>query len=143
MPTEWNPFFADICRNGNHGAFGITFDIKNWGILLAVLLPAFVVSAFLLVGRTEVNSYALYNIILLVAALMRMLLSLRLKRQWRRRTARIAFGYSAPFDFSFFWKNLWQKNVLTDCQFVEQHKVLKNKAKFMPPYFCKFIFIAR
>lgn len=37
---------------------------------MAVLLPAFVVSAFLLVGRTEVNSYALYNIILVVAASM-------------------------------------------------------------------------
>lgn len=51
-------------------AFGITFGIKRWGILFAVFLPAFVVFAFLLVGRAEMGSLAFSSIILAVAASM-------------------------------------------------------------------------
>lgn len=51
-------------------AFGITFNIKSWGVLFSVLLPAFVVSIFLLLGRAEINSLASSNRTLVVLASM-------------------------------------------------------------------------
>lgn len=66
-------FFWLYTTKGLHlkmSAFGMTVAIKKWGILFAVLLPAFVVFVFLLVGRTEVNSFSFSNIILVVIASM-------------------------------------------------------------------------
>lgn len=48
--------------------FGITFGIQKWGILLSVLLPAFVVAVYLCIGKTEVNVFALEDIVFLVIA---------------------------------------------------------------------------
>lgn len=50
--------------------FGITFDIKKWGVILSVLLPTFVVIVFLMVGKAEVNAFALENVVLIVIASM-------------------------------------------------------------------------
>ena len=47
-------------------SFGISFDIKPWGVLFSVLLPAFVVLAFLLIGNGYVNSFAVSDAILIV-----------------------------------------------------------------------------
>lgn len=47
-------------------SFGISFDIKLWGVLFSVLLPAFVVLAFLLIGNGYVNSFAVSDTILIV-----------------------------------------------------------------------------
>lgn len=49
-------------------AFGITFAVKKWGVLLAVLLPAFVAGAFLLIGDTVINVSAFRKILLIAAA---------------------------------------------------------------------------
>lgn len=38
-------------------SFGISFDIKPWGVLFSVFLPAFAVSAFLLLGKGDTNSF--------------------------------------------------------------------------------------
>ena len=50
--------------------FGIAFNVKKWGVLLSVLLPAFVVIAFIIIGKTEINSYSSGKIILIVIASM-------------------------------------------------------------------------
>jgi len=47
-------------------SFGISFDIKPWGVLFSVLLPAFVVLAFLLIGNGYVNPFAVSDAILIV-----------------------------------------------------------------------------
>ncbi len=47
-------------------SFGISFDIKPWGVLFSVLLPAFVVLVFLLIGNGYVNSFAVSDAILIV-----------------------------------------------------------------------------
>ena len=48
--------------------FDITFAIQKWGILSAVLLPALVVSVYLLVGNTTVNTFSFAEILLIAAA---------------------------------------------------------------------------
>lgn len=66
-------FFWLYTTKGLHlkmNAFRITFDIKKWGILFSVLLPAFVVFVFFLIGRTDVNSFDISNIVLTVIASM-------------------------------------------------------------------------
>ncbi|MCI8622392.1 MAG: CPBP family intramembrane metalloprotease [Provencibacterium sp.] len=50
--------------------FGITFGVQSWGIVLAVLLPAFVVMAFLIVGKAEINPLVFSDRILVVVASM-------------------------------------------------------------------------
>lgn len=52
----------------NMRAFGITFAIKKWGILYAVLLPVFVVSVYLAAGKVEVNTFAFGEVVLIVTA---------------------------------------------------------------------------
>lgn len=47
-------------------SFGISFDIKPWGVLFSVLLPTFVVLVFLLIGNGYVNSFAVSDAILIV-----------------------------------------------------------------------------
>ena len=39
--------------------FGISFSVKWWGVSLSVLLPAFVVTIFLIIGRAQVNVFPL------------------------------------------------------------------------------------
>lgn len=48
--------------------FRITFDIKKWGIAFAIFLPTFVVSLFLLIGKTSVNDMTFMEIILIIIA---------------------------------------------------------------------------
>ena len=48
--------------------FGISFHIKSWGVLFAVLLSAFVVFAFLLIGKTRVNALEANEIIWMVVS---------------------------------------------------------------------------
>ena len=50
--------------------FGITFDLKRWGVILSVLLPAFVTAVYLLIGETQVNAFALEDLVLIVIASM-------------------------------------------------------------------------
>lgn len=52
----------------NMRTFGITFNIKKWGVLYAVLLPSFVVAVFLGFGKVERNPLAVSNVILITAA---------------------------------------------------------------------------
>ena len=52
-------------------------------------------------------------------------------------------GVLLHLAFRFFGYNLRQKNVLPDRQLVQQHKVLKDKAELVLPYFCKLIFLPR
>ena len=48
--------------------FGITCSVQKWGILLAVLLPLFVVSVYLLIGDTAVNAVPFGEALLIAAA---------------------------------------------------------------------------
>lgn len=48
--------------------FGINLNMNKWGFILSILLPAFVVTIFLLVGKAEVNTFALSDIVLIVTA---------------------------------------------------------------------------
>lgn len=48
--------------------FGITCSVQKWGILLAVLLPLFVVSVYLLIGDTAVNAVPFGEALLTAAA---------------------------------------------------------------------------
>lgn len=50
--------------------FKSTLDIKSWGIILSILLPAFVVIAFLFIGKTEVNPFVPGEIFLIIVASM-------------------------------------------------------------------------
>ncbi len=45
--------------------FGISFSVKWWGVSLSVLLPAFVVVVFLIIGRAEVNAFPIGDILLI------------------------------------------------------------------------------
>ena len=46
--------------------FRVTLDIKSWGIIFSILLPAAVVIAFLFIGKAEVNAFAPSEIILII-----------------------------------------------------------------------------
>ena len=46
--------------------FRINMNIKFWGLLLAVLLPIFVIIIFLLIGKTEIASFETSEVILIV-----------------------------------------------------------------------------
>ena len=46
--------------------FRITLNIKSWGVILSILLPAAVVIAFLFIGKAEVNAFAPSEIILII-----------------------------------------------------------------------------
>lgn len=46
--------------------FRINMKVKFWGLLLAVLLPAFVIFVFLLIGKTETASFETDELILIV-----------------------------------------------------------------------------
>ena len=49
--------------------FGITFKMKSWGIVLSVLLPAFVIVGFLMTGaKVEVNEFTFGRTLLIVVA---------------------------------------------------------------------------
>lgn len=48
--------------------FRITFAVKKWGVLFAVLLPAFVAATFLLIGNTAIQTSAPGKMLLLVTA---------------------------------------------------------------------------
>ena len=48
--------------------FGITCSVQKWGILLAVLLPLFVVSVYLLIGDPAVNAVPFGEALLIAAA---------------------------------------------------------------------------
>ncbi|MDD3222854.1 MAG: CPBP family intramembrane metalloprotease [Clostridia bacterium] len=48
--------------------FGITCDIKQWGVILSVLLPAFVVGIFLQLGEMRINSFSTVEIVLIIIA---------------------------------------------------------------------------
>lgn len=48
--------------------FGISLDIKLWGVVLSLLLPAFAAAVFLLAGSAEVNSFTAGEAALAVAA---------------------------------------------------------------------------
>lgn len=50
--------------------FRVTLDMKGRGVILSVLLPAFVVIAFLFIGKAEVNVFAPGEIILTIIASM-------------------------------------------------------------------------
>lgn len=50
------------------GEFGITFAVKAWGVLSAVLLPAFVAAVFLLIGDTAVHLFPLGKTLLMITA---------------------------------------------------------------------------
>lgn len=54
--------------------FGITFSNRNWGIIFAVCLPAFVVSIFLLIGKVSVNKFTVGELLLIVICSMIMAL---------------------------------------------------------------------
>ena len=45
--------------------FGISFSVKWWGVSLSVLLPAFVVTIFLIIGRAQVNVFSTGDIFLI------------------------------------------------------------------------------
>ena len=38
--------------------FGITPNIKKWGVLISVFLPVFVTAIFAMIGKFEVNSFS-------------------------------------------------------------------------------------
>lgn len=46
--------------------FGISFSVKWWGVSLSVLLPAFVVTIFLIIGRAQVNVFSTGDIFLII-----------------------------------------------------------------------------
>ena len=46
--------------------FGISFSVKWWGVSLSVLLPAFVVTIFLIIGRAQVNVFSTGDIFLIL-----------------------------------------------------------------------------
>lgn len=48
--------------------FGITFSISSRGAILSVLLPAFVVAGFLIIGKMQVNALSAGDIVLIAAA---------------------------------------------------------------------------
>lgn len=48
--------------------FGITFNVKSWGVVLSILLPAYVVIVFLFIGKAEVNIFTSGEIILIIIA---------------------------------------------------------------------------
>ena len=48
--------------------FGINLNMKKWGVILSILLPAFVVATFFIVGKAEVKTFALNNTVLIVIA---------------------------------------------------------------------------
>ncbi|MDE7326082.1 MAG: CPBP family intramembrane metalloprotease, partial [Lachnospiraceae bacterium] len=48
--------------------FGITFQVKPWGVALSVLLPAFVVIAFLMIGELEHSEAAFGDMVLVSIA---------------------------------------------------------------------------
>lgn len=48
--------------------FGITFQLRKWGIILAVLLPTFVAAAFLPFGKMERNEFSFGELVLAVTA---------------------------------------------------------------------------
>ena len=47
-------------------SFGISFEIKPWGVLFSLLLPASVILAFLFIGQSSTNSFAVNETILIV-----------------------------------------------------------------------------
>ena len=50
--------------------FGITPNIKKWGVLISVFLPVFVTAIFAMIGKFEVNSFSAGEICLIVIASM-------------------------------------------------------------------------
>lgn len=54
--------------------FGITFQVKPWGVILSVLLPVFVAATFLVIGAAERNTFAFGDMLLIVIASMMMAL---------------------------------------------------------------------
>lgn len=50
--------------------FGITPNIKKWGVLISVFLPVFVTAIFAMIGKFEVNSLSAGEICLIIIASM-------------------------------------------------------------------------
>ena len=50
--------------------FGITPNIKKWGVLISVFLPVFVTAIFAMIGKFEVNSFSAGEICLIIIASM-------------------------------------------------------------------------
>ncbi len=48
--------------------FGITFQVKLWGVALSILLPAFVVIAFLIISKAECGTVSFSDMILVIIA---------------------------------------------------------------------------
>lgn len=46
--------------------FRINMNVKFWGLLFAVLLPVFVIIVFFLIGKTEITSFEISEVILIV-----------------------------------------------------------------------------
>lgn len=58
--------FNSILRQQSMEDFGISFSVKWWGVSLSVLLPAFVVTIFLIIGRAQVNVFSTGDIFLII-----------------------------------------------------------------------------
>ena len=50
--------------------FGITPNIKKWGVLISVFLPVFVTAIFAMIGKFDVNSFSAGEICLIIIASM-------------------------------------------------------------------------
>lgn len=48
--------------------FGITLNIKKWGVFISILLPVFVAAIFTVIGTFEVNSFSVGEVVLTIIA---------------------------------------------------------------------------
>lgn len=60
--------YTEKCIHMKMKDFGITLDLKKWGVVLAVILPTFVVLVYLLICDTYVTTFPAFQIILMIIA---------------------------------------------------------------------------
>lgn len=48
--------------------FGIDFNIKKWGVIVSVLLPAFVIFSYVIIGKVNVNTFSFGEVFLIITA---------------------------------------------------------------------------
>lgn len=60
--------YTEKCIHMKMKDFGITFDLKKWGVVLAVILPTFVVLVYLLICDTYVTMFPTFQISLMIMA---------------------------------------------------------------------------
>ncbi len=66
--------YTEKCIHMKMKDFGITFDIKKWGVIFSVILPAFVIVVYLMLGDIYITTFpAVQMILVLIASILRAL----------------------------------------------------------------------